>query len=177
MKKKGEKRIKMVTLEIRTLENALKKKYPTLSGDALSDIVNEYLAEGCVSGDTLDPETIDEINGISDNGQDIMGLGYNRIIFHEPATVVYWDDGTKTVVKAKTGTDEFSPEAGVLLCFLKHACGDDPVKFHKVLKDLTAGYRPATHAKKSEKKETGKPKKAAISKTAAHTADKVKKIG
>ena len=41
-----------------------------------------------------------------------------KIIFHDPATIIYWGDGTKTVVKCMKG-DEFNPELGVAMCMLK----------------------------------------------------------
>lgn len=34
-----------------------------------------------------------------------------QVIFHDPATIVYWADGTKTVVKCAEG-DTYSPIAG-----------------------------------------------------------------
>jgi hypothetical protein len=46
-----------------------------------------------------------------------------RIIFNYPATIVIWADGTKTVVKCQDG-DEFVPEAGIAMCFMKKAMGN-----------------------------------------------------
>lgn len=46
-----------------------------------------------------------------------------RVIFNDPATVVYWKDGTKTVVKCQDG-EAFDPEKGLALCFMKKACGN-----------------------------------------------------
>lgn len=53
-----------------------------------------------------------------------------KVIFNGPATIILWDDGTKTVVKCKEG-DPYSKEAGFALCLLKKMAGDD---FHKVLR-------------------------------------------
>lgn len=47
----------------------------------------------------------------------------DRVIFHDPATIVYWDDGTKTVVKCQPG-DTYSKEAGLAIAFMKRALGD-----------------------------------------------------
>lgn len=47
----------------------------------------------------------------------------DRVIFHDPATVVYWADGTKTIVKCQPG-DTFSEEAGLAVAFMKRALGD-----------------------------------------------------
>lgn len=47
----------------------------------------------------------------------------DRVIFHDPATIVYWADGTKTVVKCQDG-DAYSKETGLALCFAKKALGN-----------------------------------------------------
>ena len=47
----------------------------------------------------------------------------DRVIFNDPATVVYWKDGTKTVVKCQPG-DEFSKETGLAVAFMKKALGN-----------------------------------------------------
>lgn len=43
--------------------------------------------------------------------------GIDRIIFNNPATIVYWTDGTKTVVKAHN--EEFSEEHGLAMAFAR----------------------------------------------------------
>ena len=45
-------------------------------------------------------------------------MDIKEIIFHEPATIVYWKDGTKTVVKCNP-EDSFDPEKGVFVAMLK----------------------------------------------------------
>jgi hypothetical protein len=45
-------------------------------------------------------------------------LVVKKVIFHPPATIVYWGDGTKTVVKCMKG-DTFNPELGMAMCMLK----------------------------------------------------------
>ena len=44
------------------------------------------------------------------------------VIFNEPATIIYWADGTKTVVKAIY--DEFDPEKGLAMAIAKKALGN-----------------------------------------------------
>ena len=53
-----------------------------------------------------------------------------KVIFNGPATIILWNDGTKTVVKCKE-EDPYSKEAGFALCILKKLSGND---FHKVLR-------------------------------------------
>ena len=43
-----------------------------------------------------------------------------KVIFNNPATIVYWKDGTKTVVKCGKD-DTFDEEKGLALCFMKKA--------------------------------------------------------
>lgn len=57
-----------------------------------------------------------------------------KVIFHKPATIVYFDDGDKVVVKTYKD-NKFNPEAGLALCILKKMLGNDPEKFHKFFKD------------------------------------------
>ena len=45
-----------------------------------------------------------------------------RVIFNNPATIVFWDDGTKTVVKAHG--DEFDEEKGLAMAIAKRALGN-----------------------------------------------------
>lgn len=46
-----------------------------------------------------------------------------NVIFNDPATIVFWEDGTKTVVKCQDG-DEFDPEKGLAMAIVKKACGN-----------------------------------------------------
>lgn len=46
-----------------------------------------------------------------------------KVIFNEPATIVFWEDGTKTVVKCREG-DEFDPEKGLAMAVTKKALGN-----------------------------------------------------
>ena len=46
-----------------------------------------------------------------------------RVIYNDPATIAFWSDGTKTVVKAQPG-DIFDPEKGLAMVIAKKACGN-----------------------------------------------------
>ena len=46
-----------------------------------------------------------------------------NVIFNDPATIVFWEDGTKTVVKCQDG-DEFDPEKGLAMAITKKAYGN-----------------------------------------------------
>ena len=46
-----------------------------------------------------------------------------KVIFSNPATIVFWDDGSKTVVKCSK-RDNFDPEKGLAMAFAKRALGN-----------------------------------------------------
>lgn len=47
-----------------------------------------------------------------------------KVIFHDPATIIYWEDGTKTVVKVQNG-EKFDPEKGMAMAICKKTHGND----------------------------------------------------
>lgn len=55
-----------------------------------------------------------------------------KVIFNDPATIVIWTDGTKTVVKCSEN-DIFDPEKGLAMAITKKAFGNDN-SFHKIFK-------------------------------------------
>jgi hypothetical protein len=55
-----------------------------------------------------------------------------KVIFNYPATVVIWNDGTKTVVKCQPG-DTYSKETGLALCIAKKYLGNKG-NFNEVFK-------------------------------------------
>lgn len=46
-----------------------------------------------------------------------------RVIYNKPATIVFWTDDTKTVVKCQKG-EKFDKEKGLALCIAKKALGN-----------------------------------------------------
>lgn len=49
-------------------------------------------------------------------------LAIKKVIFNAPATIVFWDDGTKTVVKCEN--EEYDPEKGLAMAVAKKALGN-----------------------------------------------------
>ena len=45
-----------------------------------------------------------------------------KVIFNVPATIVFWDDGTKTIVKAEN--EPFDPEKGLAMAIAKKSLGN-----------------------------------------------------
>ena len=44
------------------------------------------------------------------------------VIFNDPATIVFWTDGTKTIVKAEN--EPFDKEKGLAMAICKRTCGN-----------------------------------------------------
>lgn len=68
------------------------------------------------------------------------------VIFAPPATIVYWSDGSKTVVKCSE-KDVFDPEKGLAMAVAKR-CGGNNGSYYKEIRNW---------AEKSGKKYPGKP--------------------
>lgn len=68
-----------------------------------------------------------------------------NVIFNDPATIVFWTDGTKTVVKCQEG-DEFDPEKGLTMAIAKKIYGNKS-SYCNVIKKWCNTY----HEKQKEK--------------------------
>lgn len=75
-------------------------------------------------------------------------FGIKKVIFNDPATIVFWQDGSKTVVKCQEG-DIFDPEKGLAMVISKRALGDKG-NFNDVFKKWVGAYEP----KRDEKEAT-----------------------
>lgn len=70
-----------------------------------------------------------------------------NVIFNPPATIVFWTDGSKTVVKCNA-KDEFDPEKGLAMAIAKH-CADNSDDFYKEIKKWVekSGYKQVDDVK------------------------------
>ena len=57
-----------------------------------------------------------------------------NVIFNNPATIVFWDDGTKTVVKAEN--EPFDPEKGLAMAIAKKVFGNQGSYYNEFKKWL-----------------------------------------
>ena len=80
-----------------------------------------------------------------------------NVIFAPPATIVYWSDGTKTVVKCSE-KDIFDPEKGLAMAIAKR-CGGNKGSYYKEIQNWV------------EKSGRKYPGKAAPQKETAHKSD------
>ena len=90
------------------------------TGYAYVDTDMSLLAEMQKQVNYYKKKTLNDIYGKSNSSN----WGINRVIFNDPATIVLWADGTKTVVKcAKDET--FDPEKGLAMAIAKKALGNE----------------------------------------------------
>ena len=62
----------------------------------------------------------------------MCSVSIRKVIFNDPATIVLWSDGTKTVVKCGP-EDTYDMEKGLAMAIVKKMAGNDN-RFHKVFK-------------------------------------------
>ena len=56
-----------------------------------------------------------------------------RVIFNDLATIIIWDDGTKTVTKCHPD-DSYDKEKGLMACIIKYLTGNTG-RWNEILKD------------------------------------------
>lgn len=84
-------------------------------------------------------DAIDSMTYVVRNGKGIeirkekempIYVGYGKkvtienVIFNNPATIVFWSDGTKTIVKRQKGDKKFDPEKGLAMAVCKKIMGN-----------------------------------------------------
>lgn len=76
----------------------------------------------------------------------------DKVIFNPPATIVYWSDSTKTIVK--TQNDEmFDPEKGLAMAVMKKSFGNKGSYYNEVKKWVEPYYKEhAVYVKTEEEK-------------------------
>lgn len=62
----------------------------------------------------------------------MCNVSIRKVIFNDPATIVFWSNNTKTVVKCGP-EDTFDMEKGLAMAIVKKMAGNDN-RFHKVFK-------------------------------------------
>ena len=92
--------------------------------------IADYVSD-CISGrnnlTTEDRATAkcltNSIYGAASMSMNNMSVFLKKVIYNDPATIAFWSDGTKTIVKAQPG-DIFDPEKGLAMVIAKKACGN-----------------------------------------------------
>lgn len=71
-------------------------------------------------------------NMSKDNEKKDMLSKIKKVIFNNPATIVIWDNGTKTVVKCEN--EKFDPEKGLAMAITKKLLGNNQGYYYEVFK-------------------------------------------
>lgn len=80
---------------------------------------------------------MDGIKAMLDRLKAPNAMKAKRVIFNPPATIVIWEDGTKTVVKAQD--DRYDRMTGVAMCYMKKALGNTSRAFNDALRAAGIG--------------------------------------
>ena len=110
--------------------------------------------------------------GLCQEYQKVAFPGVKKVIFNKPATIVLWGDGTKTVVKCQND-EQFDPEKGLALCFMKKALGNKSNfnnVIHKWVKDEEPKAVRSTSVYPAPIEKVAKAKKMANRRTGRKTA-------
>lgn len=67
-------------------------------------------------------DTFVKVNYVKYNKPKPTPLAISKVIFNDPATIVFWSDKSKTVVKAER--DKFDPEKGLAMAISKKFLGN-----------------------------------------------------
>lgn len=70
-----------------------------------------------------------------------LSMTIKEVIFSPPATIIIWDDNTKTIVKAQED-EPYDPEKGMAMCIAKHIYGDSG-SYYNVFSEWLKNYTPA----------------------------------
>lgn len=76
-------------------------------------ILNPSEARYCIDDFLVTSEVLNYCRGIC-----LMNVHIKDVIFNDPATIVFWSDGTKTVCTCSEA-DTYDPEKGLALCCMK----------------------------------------------------------
>lgn len=66
-----------------------------------------------------------------------------NVIFNNPATIVFWADGTKTVVKCEN--EDYDPEKGLAMAIVKKVMADNHSYYNDIFKKWLPKKRKETN--------------------------------
>lgn len=118
--------MRMKVNELKSILNELPGEAEIIILDAYADW-DEYtsIADYCCNDGraTMDVSKLSkEFKQFCREHDQLLCFGIEKVIFNDPATIVLWKDGTKTVVKAED--EEFDEEKGLAMAISKKALGN-----------------------------------------------------
>jgi hypothetical protein len=118
----------------------------------MSIVYGDIHSNSNLSTDNVDRQMSNSIYDIHGTGGYIVGIkpfepsisfitntipSIKKVLFRPPATIVFWSDNTKTVVKAEDG-DEYDTEKGLAMAISKKALGNKG-NYYKVFNKWLSG--------------------------------------
>lgn len=93
----------------------------TTPGSTLGNTLAEQMKDAVITATDAMRELLKNFN-MEDTDMLGKSVEIKKVIYSNPATIVYWMDGNKTVVHCKDG-DTYSKEVGLLMCLAKRVWG------------------------------------------------------
>lgn len=120
--------------------------------NAVADVIEDYLNSCDECENCGGCEHCDGCEGCESYGIPTVANAIKSIVFNENTTIVFWTDGTKTVVKCSKG-DKFSKETGVAMAILKRMFGNNYYRqIAKVIKNCSVDKTEETVKKRKSAK-------------------------
>lgn len=110
----------MRNLFIDEIDEFMQTVYKELEQEIVNSFLEDELKEDEIDNDLNLIRMIEELEA----EEQCDYLAYERIIFNDPATIVIWADGTRTVVKA-CKEDKFDKGVGLKTALLQRVFGKD----------------------------------------------------
>ena len=109
-----------IVLEARTPKRtSIKEEINSIYGTASIDEMHNYCSADAKFVEVFYRRLTEQYRSKENNNM----LKIKNVIFSNPATIVFWEDGTKTVVKCQD--EEFDPEKGLAMAISRKALGNE----------------------------------------------------
>jgi hypothetical protein len=170
--------------------NNMNKKYEFMHGGFVATAINDtaYTVETAVNTDIAKliaerntarmdyVHALHKIDRMERSEQSAKTI--KKVIFNPPATIIFWADGTKTVVKCQDDEAFFDPEKGLAMAFMKKMLGNKGNYYNIVDKWVHPYWQDIydRRAAEIEKELQEKFKEELNSKNASEVIAKVKKV-
>lgn len=131
-----------------TYEVKTNNPYPNSIQKALYDYIANDINQIIKKGENTMPTNYNEFFAFTHSRGNVYLPKIKDVIFNPPATIVLWDDKSKTVVKAYN--EDYDPEKGLAMCILKKVYGNKGKYFNNI-KKWTDKYQAKKEAEEEAK--------------------------
>ena len=112
-----------ISIEVLVRDRDIESLECLYSSIYLTFMLTKGICEAKIEGDVVCDIPIYTSNEISKNYTLIELPKVKQVLYRNPATIVYWSDGSKTVVKCQR-EDAYDPEKGLAMAILKKMNGN-----------------------------------------------------